>query len=103
MGLALQEKHVTEVNRRFEKLLRGDVIEVAGGEPRGDGVALGPESRVRIVAAAGRPVPPGTPSGSPPSGPAGESSPNGNLPSGPAGESAPSGNLPSPPPGERAG
>lgn len=59
MGLALQEKHVTEANRRFERLLRGDVIEVAGGEPRGDGVALGAESRVRIVAAAGRPVPAG--------------------------------------------
>jgi SAM-dependent methyltransferase len=61
MGLALQEKHVTDANRRFEKLLRGDVIDVAGGEPRGDGVALGPESRVRMVASAGRPVPPGAP------------------------------------------
>jgi SAM-dependent methyltransferase len=62
MGLALQEKHVTDANRRFERLLRGDVIDVAGGEPRGDGVALGQESRVRIVAGAGRPVPPGKPS-----------------------------------------
>jgi SAM-dependent methyltransferase len=59
IGLALQEKHVTEGNRHFAKLLRGDVIEIGGGEPRGDGVALGPESTVRYVAGAGRPVPPG--------------------------------------------
>jgi SAM-dependent methyltransferase len=62
MGLALQEKHVTDANRRFEKLLRGDVIEITGGEPRGDGVALGEESAVRITAAAGKPVPTGKPS-----------------------------------------
>lgn len=59
IGLALQEKHVTDANRRFQKLLRGDVIAIAGGEPRGDGVALGPESQVRVLAGAGRPVPPG--------------------------------------------
>jgi SAM-dependent methyltransferase len=58
VGLALQEKHVTDANRRFAKLLRGDVVEIGGGEPRGDGVALGPESAVRVVAAAGKPVPP---------------------------------------------
>ena len=59
MGLSLQEKHVTEANRRFERLLRGDVVEVTGGEPRGDGIALGEQSAVRVVAAAGRPVPAG--------------------------------------------
>jgi SAM-dependent methyltransferase len=57
MGLSLQEKHVREGNRRFEGLLRGDVIEVTGGEPRGDGVALGEASVVRVIAGAGRPVP----------------------------------------------
>jgi ribosomal protein RSM22 (predicted rRNA methylase) len=66
VGLALQEKHVTETNRRFEKLLRGDVIEVAGGEARGDGVALAPESTVRIVSSAGRPVPQGARPDDPP-------------------------------------
>jgi predicted nicotinamide N-methyase len=60
MGLSLQEKHVGEGNRRFEGLLRGDVIEVTGGEPRGDGVALGEASVVRVIAGAGRPVPAAT-------------------------------------------
>jgi ribosomal protein RSM22 (predicted rRNA methylase) len=57
MGLALQEKDVTGTNRAFEGLLRGDVIEVTGTEPRGDGLRLSPDSVVRVVAAAGRPVP----------------------------------------------
>ena len=56
VGLALQEKHVTEANRPFESLLRGDVVEVTGGEPRGDGVALGEASAVRVIAPAGRPI-----------------------------------------------
>jgi SAM-dependent methyltransferase len=59
MGLSLQEKHVTGANREFERLLRGDVVLVTGGEPRGDGVALGEASEVKVVAPAGRPVPPG--------------------------------------------
>jgi SAM-dependent methyltransferase len=57
MGLALQEKHVNDGNRRFGELLRGDVVLVTGGEPRGDGVALGEASTVRVLAPAGRPVP----------------------------------------------
>lgn len=57
MGLSLQEKHVTESNRRFQSLLRGDVVEVTGGEPRGDGLALDAGSQVRVIATAGRPVP----------------------------------------------
>jgi SAM-dependent methyltransferase len=57
MGLALQEKDVTQRNRSFESLLRGDVVEITGVEPRGDGLRLSAESEVRIVAAAGRPVP----------------------------------------------
>jgi SAM-dependent methyltransferase len=56
MGLSLQEKHVREGNRAFERLLRGDVVEVSGGEPRGDGIALGEVSSVRVIAPAGRPV-----------------------------------------------
>jgi SAM-dependent methyltransferase len=56
-GLALQEKDVTPRNRAFEGLLRGDVVEVSGVEPRGDGLRLSPESDVRVIAAAGRPVP----------------------------------------------
>jgi ribosomal protein RSM22 (predicted rRNA methylase) len=61
LGLALQEKHVTDANRRFASLLRGDVVDVAGAEPRGDGLALGPDSSVRVVAEAGHAVPPGAP------------------------------------------
>jgi SAM-dependent methyltransferase len=56
-GLALQEKDVTPRNRAFEGLRRGDVVEVSGVEPRGDGLRLSPESDVRVIAAAGRPVP----------------------------------------------
>ena len=57
MGLSLQEKHVSEANQKFETLLRGDVVEITGGEPRGDGLALGAESTVSVVAAVGRPLP----------------------------------------------
>ena len=56
-GLALQEKDVTQRNRAFEHLLRGDVVEITSVEPRGDGLRLSQESDVRVVAAAGRPVP----------------------------------------------
>ncbi len=56
MGLALQEKDVTPANRAFERLLRGDVIDVTEAEPRGDGLRLAATSQVRVVAAAGRPV-----------------------------------------------
>ncbi len=59
MGLSLQERHVTDANRRFGGLLRGDVVEVTGGEPRGDGLALDAASEVRVIAPAGRPVPAG--------------------------------------------
>jgi ribosomal protein RSM22 (predicted rRNA methylase) len=59
MGLALQEKHVSEGNRRFERLLRGDVIAVTGAEPRGDGLRLSEESQVKVIAAAGERVPRG--------------------------------------------
>jgi SAM-dependent methyltransferase len=65
MGLSLQEKHVSERNRAFETLLRGDVVSVTDAEPRGDGLALGEGSEVRVVAPAGRPVPGGN-AGTPP-------------------------------------
>ncbi len=56
MGLALQDKDATDRNRRFEGLLRGDVVVVTSLEPRGDGLRLGPDSDVHVLAAAGRPV-----------------------------------------------
>ena len=59
MGLALQDKHLGEGNRRFGRLLRGDVVEVTEVEPRGDGLRLGAASRVRVIAEAGQRVPPG--------------------------------------------
>jgi ribosomal protein RSM22 (predicted rRNA methylase) len=59
MGLALQEKHVGDSNRRFASLLRGDVVALLGAEPKGDGLALGAGSTVTVIAPAGRPVPHG--------------------------------------------
>ena len=59
---------MTQRNRAFEGLLRGDVVEVTGVEPRGDGLRLSPGSDVRVIAAAGRPVPEGpapAPAGNP--------------------------------------
>jgi len=35
------------------------VVALDGAEPRGDGLALGAGSTVTVLAAAGRPVPPG--------------------------------------------
>jgi len=55
-GLALQEKHVGDANRRFERLRRGDVVALEGVEQRGDGLALGAASRVTVLAEAGQPV-----------------------------------------------
>lgn len=60
MGLALQDKHLCDANRRFGSLLRGDVVEATEVEPRGDGLRLGERSAVRVLAEAGRPVPPTT-------------------------------------------
>ena len=57
MGLALQEKHLAPGNRPFERLLRGDLVEVTGTEPRGDGLRLGESSLVRVLARAGQPPP----------------------------------------------
>lgn len=49
IGLSLQTKHITESNRRFGRLRRGDLIRVEGFEEKGDGLALLPESRVDFV------------------------------------------------------
>jgi hypothetical protein len=57
MGLALQERHVNAGNRAFTSLQRGDVAEVSGAEPSGEGLRLGGESSVRVVAPAGSPLP----------------------------------------------
>jgi SAM-dependent methyltransferase len=62
VGLAMQEKHRTEKNERFFKLHRGDVISVTDTEPKGDGFALDDRTEVKVVASAGKGVPP--PSGS---------------------------------------
>jgi len=56
LGLALQEKHVNEHNRRFEALLRGDVVELSEVEPRGDGLRLSEASEVKVLARAGEAV-----------------------------------------------
>jgi hypothetical protein len=58
VGLALQDKHRNERNERFFKLQRGDVVAVTETEPKGDGFSLTDRSEVRVVAAAGRMVPP---------------------------------------------
>jgi SAM-dependent methyltransferase len=57
MGLALQDKHRTLANAAFFQLHRGDVVALTETEPRGDGLALGEQSEVHLVAAAGRPLP----------------------------------------------
>jgi ribosomal protein RSM22 (predicted rRNA methylase) len=70
LGLALQAKHLSERNRRFERLARGDVVELTGVEPRGDGLRLGEASEVRLLASAGEPLPAPSPgSGTPQRGP----------------------------------
>jgi SAM-dependent methyltransferase len=57
MGLALQEKHVSDANRSFSRLDRGDVISIERAEARGDGLTLGEDCAVRVVARAGQPLP----------------------------------------------
>lgn len=54
VGLSLQDKHVTEANCAFNGLVRGDIIAIEGTETRGDGLALGSESRVRLRARTGQ-------------------------------------------------
>lgn len=56
-GLALQEKHVSDANRSFSRLDRGDVISIERAEARGDGLALGEGCEVRVVARAGQRLP----------------------------------------------
>ncbi len=56
MGLSLQEKHVTGANRGFRAPAPRRRGRVTGGEPRGDGLALGEASEVEVIAPAGSPV-----------------------------------------------
>jgi len=53
IGLAMQDKHRSAVNERFFSLERGDVIRIGAADPKGDGVAIGPESAVEVLAPAG--------------------------------------------------
>ncbi|MFP2963887.1 small ribosomal subunit Rsm22 family protein, partial [Myxococcus sp. 1LA] len=69
VGLAMQERHRNERNERFLKLNRGDVISVTETEPKGDGLALDERTEVRVVAPAGKGVPPPPPKEDAPSGP----------------------------------
>jgi ribosomal protein RSM22 (predicted rRNA methylase) len=55
--LVLPEKHVRDGNRVFAELARGDVIDVEGIQPRGDGLRLDDRSTVERVAKAGEPPP----------------------------------------------
>jgi len=57
VGLAMQEKHESPGTKAFRHLARGDVIAVTGTDDKGDGLALGASSEVRIVAPAGKPLP----------------------------------------------
>jgi hypothetical protein len=61
VGLAMQERHRNERNERFMQLNRGDVISVTETEPKGDGLALDDRTEVRMVAPAGKGVPPPPP------------------------------------------
>jgi len=56
LGLALQDKHVTDANRHFEALERGEVVDIEGAEAKGDGLGLGPGSRVTRLAGPGEPL-----------------------------------------------
>ncbi|WP_434347728.1 small ribosomal subunit Rsm22 family protein [Myxococcus virescens] len=69
VGLAMQERHRNERNERFLKLNRGDVISVTETEPKGDGLALDERTEVRVVAPAGKGVPPPPPKEDAPSSP----------------------------------
>ena len=51
-----------EKNERFFKLHRGDVISVTNTEAKGDGLGLDDTSEVKVVAYAGKGVPPAPPS-----------------------------------------
>jgi ribosomal protein RSM22 (predicted rRNA methylase) len=63
VGLALQDKHLGGPNAAFARLLRGDVVALAGVEPRGDGLRLSEASEVKVLARAGEPVPRPAPAG----------------------------------------
>lgn len=57
VGLAMQAKHKSDDTAAFFHLRRGDVISITSTEEKGDGLALGAESKVKVVAPAGRGLP----------------------------------------------
>ena len=57
IGLSIQEKDITEENRVFLRLQRGDVIKIIGAEERESGIALTEKSGISIVTHSGRPLP----------------------------------------------
>lgn len=57
IGLSIIEKDVTEENKLFLRLQRGDVIKITGAENRDSGIGLTAQSRITVLARAGRPLP----------------------------------------------
>jgi len=57
IGISIQEKDITEENRLFLRLQRGDVIKITGAEERESGIALTEKSGISIVTHSGRPLP----------------------------------------------
>jgi SAM-dependent methyltransferase len=57
IGLALQHKHVRPENEAFTKLERGDVIEIATTQEKGDGLSLDDTSTVKVLARPGQSLP----------------------------------------------
>lgn len=57
IGLSIIEKDVTEENKLFLRLQRGDVIKITGAEERESGIGLTAQSRITVLARAGRPLP----------------------------------------------
>jgi SAM-dependent methyltransferase len=53
MGLALQDKHVTDANRHFAALERGEIVSIEGAAAKGDGLGLDAASQVTRVAGPG--------------------------------------------------
>lgn len=57
IGLSVLEKDVADENKIFLHLQRGDVVRIAGAEERESGIGLTEDSRITIVAYAGKPLP----------------------------------------------
>lgn len=57
IGLSIMEKDLTEDNKLFLRLKRGDVVSITGAEDRESGVALTANSRLTVLAHGGKPLP----------------------------------------------